>query len=183
MGGQPQGWAILDAEHLFKSVPKLQTQTLVVRSKVFPRKVVIFMVPTPYNQVATPSNFPFPYAYKRDTARGQNRGRESSKKGTMILALGRVEVYKQSYSGPYLLYIHPEAVEALLEVLHEGLCGSHIEGRSLSHRALTQGYWWPSMQKSAQEYVKKCDQCQRYAPNIHQPGETLNPLSYPWPFS
>ena len=39
------------------------------------------------------------------------------------------------------------------------------------------------MQKEAQEYVKKCDQCQRFAPNIHQPGEKLNPLSSPWPFA
>ena len=39
------------------------------------------------------------------------------------------------------------------------------------------------MQKEAQEYVKKCDQCQRFAPNIHQPGGVLNPLSSPWPFA
>ena len=30
--------------------------------------------------------------------------------------------------------------------------------------------------------MKKCDQCQRYTPNIHQPGGILNPLSSPWPF-
>ena len=39
------------------------------------------------------------------------------------------------------------------------------------------------MQKEAQEYVKKCDQCQRFVPNIHQPGRTLNPLSSSWPFA
>ena len=33
------------------------------------------------------------------------------------------------------------------------------------------------------EYVKKCDQCQRYAPGIHQPGGILNPISSPWPFA
>ena len=38
------------------------------------------------------------------------------------------------------------------------------------------------MQKEAQEYVKKCDQCQRFALNIHQPGSVLDPLSSPWPF-
>ena len=31
--------------------------------------------------------------------------------------------------------------------------------------------------------MKKCDQCQRFAPNIHQPGGVLNPLSNPWPFA
>ena len=39
------------------------------------------------------------------------------------------------------------------------------------------------MQKEAQEYVRKCDQCQRFAPNIHQPRGVLNPLSSPWPFA
>ena len=67
------------------------------------------------------------------------------------------KLYKRSFSGPYLLCVHPEASESLLEELHEGICESHIGGRSLSHRALTQGYWWPGMQKEAQEYVKKCD--------------------------
>ena len=33
------------------------------------------------------------------------------------------------------------------------------------------------------EYVKKCDQCQKFAPNIHQPGGVLNPLSNPWLFT
>ena len=39
------------------------------------------------------------------------------------------------------------------------------------------------MQKEAHKYVKKCDQCQRFALNIHQPGGTLNPLSSSWPFT
>ena len=31
--------------------------------------------------------------------------------------------------------------------------------------------------------MRKCDQCQRYAPNIHQPGGVLNLISSPWPFA
>ncbi|XP_075633812.1 uncharacterized protein LOC142606330 [Castanea sativa] len=46
---------------------------------------------------------------------------------------------KRSFSGPYLLCIHPEVTKLLLEELHEGICGRHTGGRSLSHRALTQG--------------------------------------------
>ena len=51
------------------------------------------------------------------------------------------KLYKRSFSRPYLLCIHPEASKRLLEELHEGICGSHTGGRSLSHRAITQGYW------------------------------------------
>ena len=47
------------------------------------------------------------------------------------------KLYKYSFSGPYLLCIHPETLELLLEELHEGICGSHTGGKSLSHRALT----------------------------------------------
>ena len=90
------------------------------------------------------------------------------------------KLYKHSFSSPYLLCVHPEASESLLEELHEGIYGSHTGGRSISHRAITQGCWWPGMQKEAQEYVKKCDQCQRFTPNIHQPRGVLNPLSSPW---
>ena len=93
------------------------------------------------------------------------------------------KLYKCSFSRPYLLYIHPEALELLLEELHEGICGSHTGGRSLSYRALTQGYWWLNIQKEAQGYVRNCDQCQRFVLNIHQPEKVLNPLSSPWLFT
>ena len=47
------------------------------------------------------------------------------------------KLYKHSYSRPYLLCIHLEVPKLLLEELHEGICGSHTGGRSLSHRAIT----------------------------------------------
>uniref|UniRef100_A0A2N9EZ43 Uncharacterized protein n=1 Tax=Fagus sylvatica TaxID=28930 RepID=A0A2N9EZ43_FAGSY len=65
----------------------------------------------------------------------------------------------------------------------KGVCGGHTGGRSLAHRAIGQGYWWPYMQKDAAQYVKKCDKCQRFAPSIHQPAASFNPIVSPWPFS
>ncbi|XP_075670351.1 uncharacterized protein LOC142640144 [Castanea sativa] len=47
------------------------------------------------------------------------------------------KLYKRSYSGPYLLCVHPKAIEPFLEELHEGIYGSHTGGRSLAHRAMT----------------------------------------------
>ena len=46
------------------------------------------------------------------------------------------KLYKRSFSGLYLLCVHPELTESLLEELHEGICGSHTCGRSLAHRAI-----------------------------------------------
>ena len=50
------------------------------------------------------------------------------------------KLYKRYFSGPYLLCVHPELTKSLLEELHEGIYGSHIEGRSLAHRAISQSY-------------------------------------------
>ena len=50
------------------------------------------------------------------------------------------KLYRRSFSGPYLLCVHPDATELILEELHEGICGSYTRGRSLSHRAITQDY-------------------------------------------
>ena len=47
------------------------------------------------------------------------------------------KLYKRSFSGPCLLCVHLEVSESLLEELHEGVCGSHTRGKSLSHRAIT----------------------------------------------
>ena len=93
------------------------------------------------------------------------------------------KLYKRSFSRPYLLCIHLKASELLLEELYKGICGSHTGGRSIAHRAITQGYWWSNMQKETLEYTKKCNQCQKFAPNTHQPGGFLNPLSSLWSFA
>lgn len=70
-------------------------------------------------------------------------------------------LYRRSFVGLYLVYVHLEAIDNLLDELYEGICESHIGGRSLAHRAMTQEYWWPNMQRNTLEFVKKYDQCQR----------------------
>ena len=92
-------------------------------------------------------------------------------------------LYRRSFIGLYLLCVHPEMVKKFLFEIHEGICRSHTRGRSLAHRAISQGYWWPYMQANALKYVQVCDKCQRFAPMIHQPAKELNLLSSPWPFA
>jgi hypothetical protein len=94
-----------------------------------------------------------------------------------------LKLYRRSFLGPYLLCVHPDIMQDLLYEIHEGICGSHTGGRSLAHRILTQGYWWSYMQKDVVMYVKKCDNCQRFSPSVHQPTGELNPLVSPWPFA
>nr|CAN62989.1 hypothetical protein VITISV_023577 [Vitis vinifera] len=87
-----------------------------------------------------------------------------------------------------LLPIHVQTnpsseTQYVLAELHERICGNHSGGRSLAHRAHSQGYYWPTMKKDAAAYVKRCDKCQRYAPIPHMPSTTLKSISGPWPFA
>ena len=93
------------------------------------------------------------------------------------------KLYRKSFGGPYLLCLHPERIGQLLAELHDGVCSSHVGGRSLAHRVMTQRFWWPQMQKDVTEYVHKCEQCLKHAPLIHQPTGHLNSISSPWPFT
>ncbi|XP_058208160.1 uncharacterized protein LOC131321170 [Rhododendron vialii] len=75
------------------------------------------------------------------------------------------KLYRKSFTGPYLLYVHPEMVQNFLHEIHEGTYGRHAGGTSIAHRAITQGYWWPHMQKDAKVYVKICEKCQKFLTN------------------
>ncbi|XP_062085522.1 uncharacterized protein LOC133791619 [Humulus lupulus] len=92
-------------------------------------------------------------------------------------------LYRKSFNGPYLRCLRPTEAKKLLEEIHEGTCGNHTGGRSLAHKALTAGYYWPYMLTEARDYTKKCDKCQRFAPTIHQPAQTLHSIVAPRPFA
>ena len=71
----------------------------------------------------------------------------------------------------------------MLAKLHEGICGNHPSGRTLAHRAHTQGYYWTTMKFDAADYVRKCDRCQRQAPVLRLSTQDLVSISSPWPFA
>ena len=93
------------------------------------------------------------------------------------------KLYKKSLSSPYLECVHPDKVEELLTEIHEGGCGAHSGKRSLAHRAVTQGYYWPPMRVDDECYVKKCEQCQKFSPLTYFPVEELSSITSPWPFA
>ena len=69
------------------------------------------------------------------------------------------KLYRRSFDGPYLQCLHPSKIKELLAELHDGVCSSYVGGRSLAHWAMTQGFWWSQMQKDANKYARKYEQC------------------------
>ena len=51
------------------------------------------------------------------------------------------------------------------------------------YKLIRAGYYWSTMLKDAQAYVKTCDKCQRFSNLIIQPSEKLTPMTAPWPFA
>ena len=72
------------------------------------------------------------------------------------------ELYKRGYSQPYLRCMEGEEAKHVLEEVHGGVCGDHMGAKSLVRKIMRTGYFWPTMQQDATEFVKKCDSCQRY---------------------
>ena len=95
----------------------------------------------------------------------------------------KVALYKRGFSFPYLRCLILEEVEYVMGEIHEGICGNHLGARSLVHKLVKAEYYWPTIQKDADAYVKTCDKCQRFSNTIRQPFEELTPMTAPWPFS
>ena len=68
-------------------------------------------------------------------------------------------LYKSGFSMPYLRCVNEEEAKYILEKIHEGIYGDHAGPRSLISKVIRTGYFWPTLQNNAKEFVKKCDKC------------------------
>ena len=92
-------------------------------------------------------------------------------------------LYKRGLSQPYLRCLNYEEADYMTREIHEGICGNHSGARLLVHKVIRTGYYWLTMLKDVQAYVKACNKCQRFSNLIRQPSEKLMPMTAPWPFA
>ena len=92
-------------------------------------------------------------------------------------------LYKRGFSRPYLRCLGNKEVDYVMREVHEGIYGNHSGSRSLVHKFVRAGYYWLTMQKDAEAYVKTCDKRQRFSNLIRHPTEELTPMMAPWPFA
>ncbi|XP_021740879.1 uncharacterized protein LOC110707181 [Chenopodium quinoa] len=67
------------------------------------------------------------------------------------------ELLKKSFSAPLLKCVGPTDADYILREIHFSICGNHIGGRTLAHKALRAGYYWPTMIQDAKDLVRKCE--------------------------
>ena len=55
-------------------------------------------------------------------------------------------------------------------------------GKSLATKAILQGYYWPTVKRDANDFIQKCNRCQRLAKYTKLPPSELTMISSPRPF-
>ncbi|XP_065638287.1 uncharacterized protein LOC136071201 [Quercus suber] len=113
---------------------------------------------------------------------GKDEARKLRVKSARYVLMDEV-LYKRGFSQPYLRCLALDKSNYILREVHEGACGNHSGARSLVHKVIRSGYYWPTIQANAKAYVKVCDQCQRFSNIPRQPSEYLTPMMSPWPFA
>ena len=75
-------------------------------------------------------------------------GKEAARKLKVQAArfvLIRDVLYKRGFSRPYLRCLGPEEADYVMREIHEGICGNHSRSRSLVHKLVRTGYFWPTI--------------------------------------
>ena len=92
-------------------------------------------------------------------------------------------LYRQGFSMPLLRCIAHDDIKRVLREVHEGECGDHTGGQTLAKKILRYRYFWPTINKDAADYSRRCDKCQRFAKIPRAPSTQLKSMVSPWPFA
>lgn len=104
---------------------------------------------------------------------------EGSQKGCLQdlgLCITNRLIYQCGFHTPCLRFIMLEEENYVLSKIYEGVCGNHLDPRSLALKVVMQGYYWPITMKDAVEWVKKYDKYQHHSPILKKPVEQLSCL-------
>ena len=110
------------------------------------------------------------------------RERCSIRMMAMQYILCRGQLYRRSYDGMHLRCLKREEVEGVMEEVHQGICGSYMNGRMLAKKILRIGYYWNTMEIDCVDYVKSCHDYQTHANLNHVLSIELYSMTSPWPF-
>ncbi|XP_076905931.1 uncharacterized protein LOC143561845 [Bidens hawaiensis] len=85
-------------------------------------------------------------------------------------------LYRRSFLSPLLRCVDAEDANYLIREIHEGICGLHSSPRMTVAKIMNAGYCWPGMHLDDVQEIRKCDSCQRYAPNTLRLKNELIPV-------
>jgi hypothetical protein len=76
-----------------------------------------------------------------------------------------------------------EEGEKILKEIHAGTCGNHIASRTLVGKAFQAGFYWPSVVADVEALIRRCENYQFFAKQIHVLAQALQTIPASWPFA
>jgi len=68
-------------------------------------------------------------------------------------------LFCHGYTHSILTCVSGDQCARIMVEIHEGICGSHVEGQALSLKVIRAGYYWPTMKEDCMKYAQRCEQC------------------------
>ncbi|XP_057444187.1 uncharacterized protein LOC130736368 [Lotus japonicus] len=87
---------------------------------------------------------------KEDNLNTRERRREAS-----FYTLVGDDLYRRGIMSPLLKCVDIKDAQGIMAEVHEGVCSSHIGGRSLAVKVLRAGFYWSTIKKDCLEYMKR----------------------------
>ncbi|XP_068476206.1 uncharacterized protein [Phaseolus vulgaris] len=67
-------------------------------------------------------------------------------------------LFRHGFTHPILTCVSGNECTRIMSELHEGICGSHVGGRSLASKVIRAGFYWPSVREDCVRYAQRCKQ-------------------------
>ncbi|XP_057984620.1 uncharacterized protein LOC131169412 [Hevea brasiliensis] len=112
-----------------------------------------------------------------------SRDRATIRRLVTQFTLAGGKLCKRFFEGLLLLSVTKKQSEQIMEEVHAGVCGPHMNGRVLADKILRLGYYWSTMDTDCAKFVKRCHECQIHGNLNHLPSSELYSMTSPWPFS
>ena len=64
-------------------------------------------------------------------------------------------LYKRALIGVHIRYMDKDEAQKLMEEVHEGVCGRHMNETILAKKIVRQGYFWLTIETDCRKFVKK----------------------------
>ena len=167
------------------------TKAASAKHLITPNKVLSFVQlsplidPTHVQEIGSESNWTTPLvSYLKNGALPDDKeaARKLKVKAARFVLISDI-LCKRGFSRLYLRFLSLKEANHVMREVHEGICENHSRLQSLFHKLIRAGYYWPTMQKDAQNYVKACDKCQKFSNVIEQLTKELTPITAQWPFA
>jgi len=104
------------------------------------------------------------------------------KRNSMRYTLMDGALFRYGFTHPVLTCVSGDECTRIMSELHEGICGSHVGGRSLASKVIRAGFYWPKVREDCVRYAQRCKQCQMHADWHKTPPEEMRSIYSPLPF-